>query len=328
MKILLITTGGNKNPGDQFIRLGVEEVIRAVWPSGQPGPQLVRVDKESDEIAAEQDFNRAILCGMPLWWNNATSKSQEIGWWGPLMRGWISADPRKFLVLGAGPVAGSAGILDPVEFRDAIEETIARAWAVTTRQFLPRLLPMDRPMPVESICPAAFAAKHSEHRWRRLVNLMPDGAHDSHFDEAAAHEWHRRLPDIAASLHGSFEFVAHSQDEADLARVLGWSSDRIHFPQTPEGLLRLYAETRTFFGNRLHGAMVVAASGGTSCAVGYDSRLEMLTLFTPNRWGPFGVPSRLTPEFLDTLPRDVRRERLAREWTFHCDLVRRFLFEK
>ncbi len=26
MKILLITTGGNKNPGDQFIRLGVSQM--------------------------------------------------------------------------------------------------------------------------------------------------------------------------------------------------------------------------------------------------------------------------------------------------------------
>lgn len=327
MKILLITTGGNKNPGDQFIRIGVEEIIRAVWPADRRPPEIVRVDKESDEIGVEQEFDRAILCGMPLWWNNRVSRSQDIGWWGPLMRGWVSEDPRKFLILGAGPVVGSDGILDPAEFRDAIEETISRAWAVTTRQFLPRLLPMDRPMPIESVCPACFAAKHSEHRWRRLVNLMPDGAHDAHFDEAAAAEWRRRLPDIAVSLRDDFEFVAHSADEAQLAEALGWEHARIHFPATPEGLLKLYAETKTFFGNRLHGAMVAAASGGVSCTVGYDSRLEMLAPFTPNRWSPFGVPTPLTPDFLDTLPVDVRRSRIANEWTFHCDLMRRFLFD-
>jgi hypothetical protein len=327
MKILLITTGQNKNPGDQFIRLGVEQVIRAVWPAGQLPPELIRVDKESDDIGAEREFDRAILCGMPLWWNNRVSKSQDIGWWGPLVRGWISAERRKFLVLGAGPVVGSEGILDSVEFRDAVEETCERAWAVTTRQFLPHLLPMDCPMPQESICPAAFAVQHADHRWRRLVNLMPDGAHDSHFDEAAAAEWRRRLPDIAASLQGSFDFVAHRPDEVALAQVLGWTSDRIHYCQTPEALLRLYAETKTFFGNRLHGAMAAAVSGAVSCAVGYDSRLEMLAPFTPNRWGPFGVPTPLTPAFLDTLPVGVQRERLAREWSFHCDLVRRFLFD-
>ena len=53
----------------------------------------------------------------------------------------------------------------------------------------------------------------------------------------------------------------------------------------------------------------------------------MLAPFTPNRWGPFGVPGRLTPEFLDTLPTDVRRSRIANEWTFHCDLMRLFLLE-
>ncbi len=50
MKILLVTTGGNKNPGDQFIRLGVESLIREVWPVDKPAPTLIRVDKESDEI--------------------------------------------------------------------------------------------------------------------------------------------------------------------------------------------------------------------------------------------------------------------------------------
>jgi hypothetical protein len=119
MKILLITTGGNKNPGDQFIRLGVESLIRSVCPPGALPHELVRIDKESDEIGIEQPFDRAILCGMPLWWNNEVSVSQEIGWWGPIMDGWVSVEKRKFLVLGAGPVVGRSGPLDSDFFYDA-----------------------------------------------------------------------------------------------------------------------------------------------------------------------------------------------------------------
>lgn len=321
MKILLITTGENKNPGDQFIRLGVESLIREVWSADRPGPELVRVDKESDEIGVPQEFDRAILCGMPLWWNNDVSKSQDIGWWGPIMRGWVSDVRRKFLVLGAGPVAGAAGYKDPVELNAAVAETCTRAWAVTSRQ------PIAAPGVIESICPAAFAIRESHNpKWRHLCNFMPEGAHYAHFDPRAAEEWQRILPHVASELRDTYDFVAHSPDEVKLAKMLGWRAPRIHFPKTPESLLMLYDETRRFFGNRLHGAMAVAASGGTAVAVGYDSRMEMLRPFTPHRWSPFGVPLPGLAGRISLLEPGLDRARVARERVKNRELVRAFLF--
>lgn len=322
MKILLITTGGNKNPGDQFIRLGVESLIRSVCPPGAVPYQLVRVDKESEEIGIEQDFDRAILCGMPLWWNNEASVSQEIGWWGPLMDGWISAEKRKFLVLGAGPATGASGPLDVDFFNDAMHQTVQRAWAVTSRQ------EVKFPGVLTSVCPAAFSVSGTQPRRRLLCNLMPDGAHDSHFNGAAAAEWQRRLYDVSEALRPAYDFVAHSPDEAVLARTLGWPVERIHFPDTPEALLKLYEETKIYFGNRLHGAMAVAVAGGTSVAVGYDSRIDMLRHFTPHRWSPFGVPTNNLPEHLGALVPRLNRARLAQERFVNTNLMHHFLFDQ
>lgn len=322
MRILLITTGQNNNPGDQFIRLGVETLIRSVWPHGRPAPELIRIDKESDEISQPQPFDRAIVCGMPLWWNNDVSKSQEIGWWGPVFRGWLAEDRRKLLVLGAGPVSGKAGFKDESALRDAITESRDRAWAVTTRQ----PLPFPVPGVLESLCPAAFAAQYCEAPTRRLCNLMPAGAHDEHFDPEAAAEWKRRLPDVAQALQeGWFDFIAHSPDEYKLAYKLGWPADRILFPTTPEQYLKVYAETKVFFGNRLHGAMAVATSGGTAVAVGYDSRMEMLRPFTPHTWGPFGVPTRNLVPMLEGLTPQLNRPRLSHEYVRCRDIVAKFL---
>ena len=322
MRILLITTGQNNNPGDQFIRLGVETLIRSVWPHDQSPPELIRVDKESDEISQPQFFDRAIVCGMPLWWNNDVSTSQSIGWWGPLFRGWIAEDRRKLLVLGAGPVVGKAGLKDDLEFFNAVEETTQRAWCVTSRQ----PLPVPAPGVLDSICPATFAAQYCEAPTRKLCNLMPAGSHDEHFDPEAAAEWKRRLPDVSqALLEGGFEFIAHSEDEYKLAYKLGWPADRILFPTTPEQYLKAYAETKVFFGNRLHGAMMAATSGGVAVAVGYDSRMEMLKPFTPHTWGPFGVPTRNLAPMLEGLTPRLNRPRLSHEYVRCRDIVAKFL---
>ncbi len=257
---------------------------------------------------------------MPLWWNNDVSKSQDIGWWGPIMRGWISDIRRNFLVLGAGPVTGASGYRDPIEFDEAVHETVMRAWGVTTRQ------PLNEPLVVESICPAAFAVRDARTKWRKLCNLMPEGAHDAHFDPPAAAEWRRILPYVAQDLAQDYDFVAHSPDEAALATKLGWPEERIHFPKTPEALLSLYGETQRFFGNRLHGAMAVAASGGVAVAVGYDSRLEMLRPFTPHRCSPFSVPLPGLAGRIGLLSSGLDRARVARERVRNRELLRAFLF--
>lgn len=278
MKILLITTRKNLNPGDQFIRIGIERMIREICSDAE----FIRVSKEDEEIGVPKPFDRAILCGMPLWWDNPVSKCQEIGWWGPIFRGWVSEDPRKFLVLGAGSVTGNHDF-DSVRFLAAVEETISRSFAVVTRNQV-----IDHPKIISSICPAAFAADWREQRDdTALCNLMPDGAHDSHLFPEEAALWRSTIFQRADALRKSgFTFIAHSPDEKALALELGWPESDIRFFDTPEEYIDLYSRCRMYVGNRLHPAVVVGATGGLASVVGYDSRLEMVKPFTPRVFKP------------------------------------------
>ena len=315
MKILLITTGGNKNPGDQFIRIGIERLVRSL----QTDVEFVRIDKESEEIATPTEFDKAILCGMPLWWDNPTSNSADIGWWGPLMRGWISERKENFLILGAGSVMGNHPV-DMARYIAAIQESIDRAYAVVTRQPV-----LDHPHLIASICPAAFAATWNTRRSRMVCNLMPAGAHDDHLFSQEAAAWRQRLPDVAEHLQmGGFEFCAHSPDEVELAQRLGWPQDGIHFFDTPEEYLELYDNTRIYAGNRLHGAVVVAAGGGLAAVQGYDSRMKMVEPFTPRVF----FPSEFFPQnpipMVTSFP-DHIRTLVEREWRRQQNIVDSFL---
>lgn len=313
MRILLITTGGNLNPGDQFIRLGVERLVRSV----RPDVEFIRVDKESEDIAAPVEFDKAILCGMPLWWDNPVSQCREIGWWGPLMRGWISEKKENFLILGAGSVTGQHEF-NASRFLSAVEESIERAFVVVTRQPV-----IDHPKLISSVCPAAFSVDwHPDGRFRRVCNLMPAGAHDAHLNPVEAQNWMDRLPDVAERLRSDgFEFCAHSPDEVELAKSLGWEHPL--FFDTPEEYLHLYNHTAYYAGNRLHAAVVVAAGGGLAAVQGYDSRMEMVKPFTPRVFFPTEIsePSisvvYSTPDHLQTL--------LAREWRRQRRVVESFL---
>ena len=92
MKWLLITTTENRNTGDELIRIGVQNLIKEV----DKNPQFILLDKEK-WTPEEIEFDRCILCGMPMFWNNEVSTSQTIGWWESLMNGYVSKIKKRFL---------------------------------------------------------------------------------------------------------------------------------------------------------------------------------------------------------------------------------------
>jgi hypothetical protein len=276
MKILLVSTGKNHNPGDQFIRLGIQKLVTSVCSEAV----FERVDKETPEDTnRERPYDKVILCGMPLWWDNPVSFSASIHWWNPLIRGWLSERKKDFLILGAGSVVGRPPF-NAVRFAAAVEECVERAHAVVVRNPV-----MDHPKLISSICPAVFTAYDPSvlpvEKTLRVCNLMPSGAHDAHLDEEEAALWRERvLPGLAKRLRElGFVFCAHDQVEYDMARSMGWESPL--FFETPEEYVRLYQKTQSYIGNRLHAGVVVAAAGGCGAVVGYDSRIEMVRPLSP-----------------------------------------------
>src|SRR5262245_25588384 len=108
MKWLLVTTnraphiagtnhphGAGWNVGDQFARLGVEELVYEVDRNAEV--ELVNMDSEIS-IVAERAFDRAIFAGRPMFWDRCETHPL----WTHLLRGWLCREPRKVLALGVG----------------------------------------------------------------------------------------------------------------------------------------------------------------------------------------------------------------------------------
>jgi hypothetical protein len=136
---------------------------------------------------------------------------------------------------------------------------------------------MDHPKIVDSICPSAFALKRGS-GFKRLCNFMVDGGHFAYVaPEKETRAWLSHQQTIISVLQNrGFEFVAHTDGESRLAVDLGWPKHKIHRFSTPERYLELYSNAVQYFGHRLHGAAVCAATGAQSWGVAYDSRVKMV----------------------------------------------------
>lgn len=271
MKWLLITTGvqpgvAPMNPGDEFARIGVQNLIREV----DPNPEFDLLNKEDPSQYNEREFDRAIICGMPLFWSTEQD-NYDIWWWDQIFNGWIAKDRRKFMALGVGHV-----LLDDIQnfakYAFSINYVIQKVWALTVREPI-----MDHPKIVDSICPSAFSLKRGQ-GFKRLCNFMVSDGHFAHVaSERERREWISKQQTIISVLQNrGFEFVAHTPKEHQLAKDLGWDPRRIHEFSTAEAYLNLYSNAVQYFGHRLHGAAVVAATGAQSWGVAFDSRVKMV----------------------------------------------------
>lgn len=263
MKWLLITTLGT-NPGDEFARIGVQNLIREV----DKDAEFDLLNKENPDHYCPRDFDRAVICGMPLFW--ATEQDNyDIWWWDKIFEGWIAKDRRKLMVLGAGHV-----LLDDIpnfaKYCFSINYVIQKVWKLTVREPI-----LDHPKIVDSVCPSAFAVPPAR-QVLRLCNFMHGSGHFA-LNPMERKAWADKEPWIVAELKAAgYQFIAHTPAEAEIAQRMGWMPDDILLFSMPEEYLNAYARTRKYFGHRLHGAAVVAAHGGNAWGVSYDSRNRMV----------------------------------------------------
>lgn len=267
MKWLLITTLG-KNVGDEFVRIGIQNVIREV----DPAAEFELLCKETDGIHKPRPFDRAVICGMPLFWSLPYNEASNIDWWDPIFRGWVSDDPRKLAAVGVGSVIVGK-IQTPTRYIEDIAEAVCRTHFLSVRQPV-----LDHPQIIDTICPASFAVHQGAPR-RLLCNFMPHGGHhyctDTQNEDLTA--WKQTVPGLAKRLIAEgYEFVAHNPLEALDAFQLGFPVERVHFFNGPEGYIKLYGEASCYIGNRLHGAVLVAAAGRPVLGIAADNRVKMV----------------------------------------------------
>jgi len=272
MNWLLITTI-NKNPGDGFIRLGVEALVKEVDPEAS----IVLLDKEDEKNYNPNNkvpFDRCIWCGMPVFWSHEKTQNHTHIWWKKLMMNWPSKDKTKFMVLGAGVFLGSMAH-DLREMYISWERLKPRIWGLTFRErFMAELNYPCLP------CPAVFAVgPYRRDNLFKLCNLMRHGSHYKFMNPQENRIWEEKLQQVADILIAQrFRFVSHSNDESQLAGYLGWDNDDIIKPnmKKPEELLKVYGRCGKFFGNRMHGGVVARGNSADVWNVGYCTRLGMV----------------------------------------------------
>jgi len=283
MKYLLITTTENRNTGDELIRIGIQNLINEIDSKAE----YILLDKERWPDTPIK-FDKVILCGMPLFWDNKESYSQKAGWWGAMFDGFPTVRKKDFLILGAGHVI-SDSIYDPIRFGCAIQEAIDKSFAITTRNYI-----YKHPKLIDSICPAAFAVTKPEEPKIRLCNFMKHGAHDKFFNPVEAEIWDSKVKELSDfCLENDFYFIEHEHPNVGVRHEhpeeLGWPSERIFRFDTAEEYLSIYARSSCYFGNRLHGALLVAALGRPAIGIGYESRLEMIKLVGAKAYYPSAI---------------------------------------
>jgi hypothetical protein len=282
MKWLLITTAQrtaetpNSNIGDEFACRGVQELIKAVDSS----PVFDILDKENPKAWSPRLFDKAVLCGMPLFWSlpgrefPGIQNCQQVWWYPRIFRGWPTAVRERFMAVGVGHVYVDR-ILSLMDYTAAIQEVLDKSWRLTVREPV-----LDHPRIVDSVCPSLVCyPKNSvpEGEPVRLCNLMPSQGHFGYLipeDRKWSKEKTQKIALVL--LHNHFSFVAHTKSEAEYALKLGWAKSKVFYFNSVGDYLSLYRRCTAYFGHRMHGAMAALAAGASAFAVCGDSRSGMV----------------------------------------------------
>lgn len=251
------------NIGDVFARIGTEQVIREVDPDAEF--EILNVDRH-DDIMNERAFDRCVWAGRPLFWKDC----EQDHIWTHLVNGWPARDRRKVAAFGVGDCYALPR--DDEHLRARLAELKAKTWGVSLR------FAFDTDDARLGVCPASWVLLDREERpTRKLCNFMPHGGHYPEFNDRDSRLVRLMGVILAETLFDyGFEFVAHTVREYDFAIELGWPAARITHSDMIWPYLDAYASASHYFGNRMHGATILAGRMARSMAVGYDSRLEMV----------------------------------------------------
>jgi len=277
MKWLLLT--GFDNPGDEWARMGVVKLIRAVDKKAE----LFPVDKLCHYLDDTTDCDRIVFCGQPFVWAHSSHNTTMAPWWHGLST-WM-LESGKLILGGYGIflnhdnegkpiVVGGDDVLNPI--RSVVEKCRA---AYCRNPLAKDLLSHSA---VVQPCPSIFAGSHLTNvRNIKLCNFMDGGGHYRHKDESRAAQWDAIEYRIAMILQkAGFVFAAHVPCERSLAMDrFGWDENQIiTYDNSPEDFLNHYSRCVAYFGNRVHGAIVSRSFGADSWLVGLDTRMRAAEL--------------------------------------------------
>lgn len=315
MKWLLVTNKGN--PGDIWVRLGVQEIIRhfdkdPTWIIRERDHRHTDPHKGLTEPDGGLDFDYSVICGMPLIWSHFepdgthSCTTQHSSW--VAYNGWLK--PEKMIIAGFGIYLACPTGLDEWKMvnqekvLNRIRKLLDRCKMVYARSpFITQLMP-----DVAYIhCPSTLCLKPAKERDLKLCNFMPGGAHYPHLVKKAAEAMKLQRPALARKLiDAGFHFAAHRRAEKEIALELGWPEDRIFlwmYDGTGEDMLKVYSRCSKYIGNRIHGGIMARAAGAETMVIGSDTRLAAVKYVGAEICTPLTIPD-LT-EWIKAPPRTV-----------------------
>jgi len=322
MKWLLITTIG-KNPGDDWIRIGIQNIIHEV----DPERQYILLDKEiPSTYQAPVKFDKCIWCGMPVFWSHEENRNNIIDWWNNLMLSWPSQIKNNFLLLGAGSCFAWGREYEKIRYMEELiksaEDVLNRSYYITARdEVVPRIT--GKPIPY-MICPSIFSiVDYRKSHELKFANIMPHGGHFGFLNPEEVNIWDEKKYRISNILQqNGFIYVAHNIEEIRFAQECGWRKI-IPYNGDPYGLLTYYGRCGKYFGNRIHGAIIARGNGADAWSVGYDSRQEAVRLSGAR----VSKPSELNiDEIADWASCDIKAEPFDMKSNFEkqVEIVRKF----
>lgn len=275
MKYQLITTL-NKNPGDEFIRVGVENIIKKTDPEAE----FILTDKEESGLELVE-ADKYIWCGMPLIWDVDGHYSDEINWWKFLVE--------EFSVLPNAEIWGAGSCVGKNYNVDKLKELTAQIKCkVTSRDYLLSEISgwqLDK-------CPAFYSTttKHND-KYAKLCNWMEQGGHYTLANPEEAEIWNKNKLEIINKLTPPEEdwiFVAHNTEEFSFGLDLGFECVISDY----RDLLEIYSYCKEFIGNRVHGGIASRSAGAKALVVGWESRMFAISPDN-SELGRYAYPSEL-----------------------------------
>jgi len=302
MKWLLITNNGN--PGDIWVRLGVQQIIRRL------DEKPIFIIRERDHRSTDPHhgltepegglkFDYSVICGMPLLWchrepDGQLSTTIQHSSWGAI-NGWCSRRP--MIIAGFGILLACKENMHDYdqpnkEVLSKIEDLFKKCKLVYARTPLAKKFWPDMRF---LSCPSVLALPQDKEKDLKLANFMPGGGHYPGLARKASEEMEKRMPDLAKRLIAAdWHFAAHRVAEEELALKLGWPKERIHtwkYDGSRGTLINAYARCSKYFGNRIHGAIMSRAAGAQAAVIAYDTRLAAVWSLGGYAFTPFDLPA-------------------------------------
>lgn len=307
MKIGLITTL-QTNIGDDFIRLGIQNVLRqiyagkkidwvlinkhdpeSVWPKIHPMRWLPEWAPNWRRVAKNIGFSRfdgcdlIVQCGAPVIWNGCSNCE----WNEPIWQTVIRRLHKRIPVLNLA--AGSSFPLSklPVSLERETDQTFLRSilsycQLTTARDALSAQLfcsvnPEGSVPNLPCTAGLAFEPTSSDEGKYVVVNYMEKGGHFDFLNDIDGEKWEKTFRAVLDKIADTFpiRFLCHNEAELRLCKRVFPEYEGV-LPESPEAYVQLARNCRLGIFNRLHAAVAYAGMGIPSVSVGNDSRVMML----------------------------------------------------